>query len=174
MDLQSFIGDITAEAPDDTTVTVYRGHPNRSYTLKPTIFRSTAHTENEHLLLRDLVSMHPDQFASDTSALEMLVRMQHYSLPTRLLDASWNPLVALYFAAQSKKTRVLRFGTKKRMSQEADGEIVRFVVDKALVRYFDSDTVSCLAKLARGDVTLKEDVRRLLANRQCNASVLRA
>ncbi|MBB3349895.1 FRG domain-containing protein [Sphingomonas sp. BK069] len=134
MDLQSFIGEINAEQTDGTTVTVYRGHPNRSYTLKPTIFRTTAYAANEHLLLRDLVAMHPDQFAADTSALEMLVCMQHYSLPTRLLDATWNPLVALYFAAQSKKARKLRPGTKIRVSQEADGEVVRLVVDKKLVR----------------------------------------
>lgn len=168
MDLQSFIGEINSEFADDSRVTVYRGHPNRTYTLKPTVFRSAAHTANEHLLLRDLVSMHPDQFASDTSALEMLVRMQHYSLPTRLLDASWNPLVALYFAAQSKKIRVLRPGTKLRVSKEADGEVVRLIVDKKLVRYFDSDTVSCLANLARGDSELKEDIRRLILNKHCD------
>lgn len=167
MDLQSFIGDINAEPAGDMSVTVYRGHPNRSYTLKPTIFRSAAHRANEHLLLRDLVAMHPDQFALDTSALEMLVRMQHYSLPTRLLDATWNPLVSLYFAAQPKKVRVLRSGTKVRVSREADGEVVRFIVDKKLVRYFDSDTVSCVANLARGDAQLKEDISDLLADQRC-------
>jgi len=167
MDLQSFIGDINAEPADDATVTVYRGHPNRSYTLKPTIFRSAAQMANEHLLLRDLVAMHPDQFASDTSALEMLVRMQHYSLPTRLLDATWNPLVSLYFAAQPKKVRVFRPGTKVRVSRDADGEVVRFIVDKKLVRYFDSDTVSCVANLARGDAQWKEDIRALLADKRC-------
>jgi len=170
MDLQNFIGEINAEPADDARVTVYRGHPNRSYTLKPTVFRSNAHTANEHLLLRDLVSMHPDQFAADTSTLEMLVRMQHYSLPTRLLDASWNPLVGLYFAAQPKKIRVLRTGTNTRVSQEADGEVVRLVVDKKLVRYFDSDTVSCLSNLARGDAELKDDIRKLLKDKRCSDS----
>lgn len=170
MDLQSFIGDINAEPADDATVTVYRGHSNRSYTLKPTIFRSSAHSANEHLLLRDLVSMHPDQFESDTSTLEMLVRMQHYSLPTRLLDASWNPLVSLYFAAQPKKTRVLRPGSKFRITKDADGEVVRLIVDKKLVRYFDSDTVSCLSNLARGDAELKDEIRKLLRDRRCNDS----
>ena len=168
MDLQSFIGQINAEPTDDATVTVYRGHPNRTYALKPTIFRTGAYITNEHLLLRDLVAMQPDQFASDTSALEMLVRMQHYSLPTRLLDATWNPLVSLYFAAQSKKVRKLRPGTKVRISQEADGEVVRLVVDKKLVRYFDSDTVSCLANLARGDTELKDELRKLLADGRCD------
>lgn len=168
MDLQSFIGEINAEPIDDATLTVYRGHSNRSYTLKPTIFRSSAQTANEHLLLRDLVSMHPDQFAADQSTLEMLVRMQHFSLPTRLLDASWNPLVGLYFAVQPKRIRVLRSGTKIRVTQEADGEVVRLVVAKKLIRYFDSDTVSCLANLARGDAELKEEIRRILRDKRCN------
>ena len=168
MDLQTFIGEINAEPSDDSTVTVYRGHSSRSFMLRPNIFRSSAYRANEHLLLRDLVAMHPDQFATDTSALEMLVRMQHYSLPTRLLDASWNPLVGLYFAAQSKKIRVSRPGSKVRVSREADGEVVRLIVDKKLVRYFDSDTVSCLANLARGDSELKDDIRKLIADKHCN------
>ena len=160
MDLQRFIGEITGETADEDTVTVYRGHPNSTYRLKPTIFRTTAQAENEHLLLRDLVAMHPDQFASDGSALEMLVRMQHYSLPTRLLDATWNPLVAFYFACLSKKRRIIVRGTKDRRSVEADGQVVRLAVHKDLVRYFDSDTVSCLTNLAQCDVKLKGQIRQ--------------
>ena len=38
----------------------------------------------EHLLLRELIAAHPAEFLTDTSALEQLVRMQHYSLPTRV------------------------------------------------------------------------------------------
>lgn len=160
MDLQSFIGEITSETADNDTVTVYRGHPNSTYRMKPTIFRTIVQADNEHLLLRDLVAMHPDQFAADGSALEMLVRMQHYSLPTRLLDATWNPLVALYFASLSKKRRVIKRGTKERSSVEANGEVVRLIVDKKLVRYFDSDTVSCLANLAQCDTRLKAQIRQ--------------
>jgi hypothetical protein len=164
MDLQEFIGEILGESHDKSTVTVYRGHPDKTYTLKPAVFRSREYIENEHLLLRDLVAVHPEEFAADESALEMLVRMQHYSLPTRLLDATWNPLVALYFAATRKRKRVVnQSGRTKTTTVQADGEVVRFIVDKKLVKYFDSDTVSCLANLARCDYEQKRKISSIVS-----------
>jgi hypothetical protein len=35
------------------------------------------------------------------AALEMLAALQHYGVPTRMLDFSFNPLVALWFAAET-------------------------------------------------------------------------
>ena len=60
-----------------------------------------------------------------------LVRMQHYDLPTRLLDITTNPLIALYFACAD--------------GVDYDGEVIIFQLPLARVRYFDSDTVSCLS-----------------------------
>jgi hypothetical protein len=107
--------------------------------------------ENEHILLRELIAAHPEDFSGDTSALEMLVRMQHYSLPTRLLDVSMNPLVSLYFACESVKKRIrsIRNGKPMTRTVECDGHVVVLSVRKKNMRYFDSDTVSCITNLAR-------------------------
>jgi len=148
--LNQFISTILGRPPEPKRLTTYRGHGSAAYELTPSIFRKPITRESEHLLLRELIAAHPEDFMADASALEMLVRMQHYSLPTRLLDVSMNPLVALYFACESVKKRVPATKGPYRTTQvEADGEVIVLTVDRERVRYFDSDKVSCIANLAR-------------------------
>ncbi len=53
----------------------------------------------------DLIEMafqsFPEVFSKCNNAIERLVTMQHYTLPTRLLDITKNPLVALFFACNN-------------------------------------------------------------------------
>lgn len=85
---------------DRGTEVFYRGHANGTWSLKPSIVRSDEGIKNEHSLFRDMVARVPRDFSECKSALDYLVHMQHYGLPTRLLDVTTNPLVALYFACQ--------------------------------------------------------------------------
>jgi len=63
--------------------------------------------------------------------------MQHYSLPTRLLDITSNPLVALFFAC------------KEETPMNEDGELFRFEIKEDELKYYDSDTVSVVSNIAR-------------------------
>jgi hypothetical protein len=120
----------------DNTVDIYRGHPDGSYRLTPSLFRRKEGRKDEKNILRELISLHPSEFAGDRGIFEQLVRMQHHSMPTRLLDLTFNPLVALYFACKGEN------------EQKMDGEFIRLSVDKKKLRYFDSDTVSCVSNLS--------------------------
>lgn len=119
----------------------YRGHSSRvRYKLEPSLFRKDKqgnylYLDNEHTLYRELLVSNSIDFHEDNYTLDRLVRMQHYSLPTRLLDITSNPLIALYFACKS--------------NPEVDGEVIILTVDREQMRYFDSDTASCIANLAR-------------------------
>ena len=111
----------------DGTEIFYRGHADVLWDLKASIFRSNKGIKKEHLLFRDMVAHEPQDFSQCKSALDYLVQMQHYGLPTRLLDVTTNPLVALYFACQpAGDTSVSR--------------IVGVAFDAALGVAFDAET----------------------------------
>lgn len=62
--------------------------------------------------------------------------MQHYGVPTRLLDVTTNALVALYFACEDKKKSV-------------DGVVYVIRPDDSKIKMYDSDAVSILSSLPR-------------------------
>lgn len=122
---------------DTEHVYFFRGHDNFSYEIKPSIYRDEGWIANEDVLFKELILRCPNDFMGLESTFQVLVKMQHYSLPTRLLDVTTNPLIALYFAC-----------SPGRLSHES-GEILVFRVPKREIKYFDSDTVSVLANLSR-------------------------
>lgn len=124
---------------EDGTETFYRGHADKDWELLPSIFRKPNGVEKEHLLFRDMVAHEPQSFSECKSTLDYLVQMQHYGLPTRLLDMMTNPLVALYFACEKADSK--------------DGVVYVFSIPQNKVRFYDSKTVSVLANLAKCEST---------------------
>ena len=119
----------------EQTLLLYRGHAKQEWQISPSIFRQVPDIQRyENQIIRELISTFPEQFAADRSMFDRLVRMQHFGLPTRLLDMSRNPLVALYFACCEEP--------------EEDGAIVVTDTPDHKTKFFDSDVVSCIANLA--------------------------
>lgn len=81
--------------------TFYRGQADVSWLLSPSLYRSGLFPK-ERALISEIQRIRPEEFESG-SRFDRLVKMQHYGLPTRLLDVTINPLVALYFACEAEE-----------------------------------------------------------------------
>lgn len=122
--------------PTDGDLIAFRGHADQEWEFVPSIFRQNPSVhEHESEICRELLSLYPEPFARDDTMFDRLVRMQHFGLPTRLLDVSRDPLAALYFAVEEGQ-------------EHTDAAVVVLRVPADRRKYFDSDSVSCLANLS--------------------------
>jgi hypothetical protein len=94
------------------TAWIFRGHKTTKYSLEPTIERVSGQkpdswAELEWQALKEFRSkarMHlaPSLLPPGDKTLDWLALMRHYGVPTRLLDFSSSPYIALYFALRGR------------------------------------------------------------------------
>ena len=102
--------------------------------------------DTEQFLVNEFITRRPNEFTG-LSDFDILAKMQHYGLPTRLLDFSTNPLVALYFACESlfkKNGRILCNNTfLKNDSEEYVQAICSAVIEKSFDDCYFVDDYLC-------------------------------
>lgn len=148
-DLYEILKDVSAAKRSEKHEIVFRGVSEKNHKLRPSLFRTINRRlqHNESNILREMIAKHPSNFAHDESVFDKLVRLQHYELPTRLLDVTFNPLVALYFACCG--------GSK------TGGRLYVITVTRSHFKHFDSDTVRCLANLANLSEAERTELKNL-------------
>jgi len=118
----------------------FRGHANLRWDCIPNIYRreddkGLSLIKYEDKMFHDAIRYRPSEYPDGMSTFDKLVKMQHYELPTRLLDITSNPLVALYFACCSNK--------------RDNGSVLIFSTQPEQRKYYDSDAVCILSNLVK-------------------------
>lgn len=113
----------------------YRGQAKSSWSILPSLFREDRLYRDEDKIINTVFSRCPTDFSDDKTQFEKLVRMQHFGFPTRLLDITLNPLVALFFACQN-------------LEQE-DGAVYMQYVKDSSIKFFNDQKVSKKSNISR-------------------------
>ncbi|MCH5156569.1 MAG: FRG domain-containing protein [Clostridiales bacterium] len=123
----------------------FRGHYNAQlYRLLPGVLRDSEPLKEDFYYHNIKVQCSEDFI--NCNHIHQLVQMQHYDCPTRLLDITSNPLVALYFACKNFRC--------ERCDKANIGEVFIFAVKESEILYYDSDKalmLSCLPRFSYAD-----------------------
>ena len=96
----SYIDKVMSDAEEGVDM-IYRGHSSCGYELKTSVGRIEGYTKDMEMNLFTEFKKNYRIYAKEypETDLELLFMAQHYGVPTRLLDWTFNPLIALYFAS---------------------------------------------------------------------------
>lgn len=115
-DFQSYLQHVDSNQLDEQTSMWFRGVGNSAYTLAPSIHRHSAIVTpqilfefEERLVTRFRERSVPYLAHRIDDTWELMFLMQHYGVPTRLLDWTENPLIALFFALSSAKKNAAHY-----------------------------------------------------------------
>ena len=125
-------------------VLYFRGERTNEWELRPSVMRQANGGEidyrvQESVMLRDLQSKRPADFLPVSSTFAEWVLAQHHRLPTRLLDITRNPLIALFWACQESEQD----------EPQKPGSLHLFSVPRDMVEPFNSDKTCVLANFAK-------------------------
>lgn len=134
--VQDFITELPKLSIKSKANFFYRGQSSVDYNLEPSVFRGNAKYREDEIYLKVLTEC-SNEFDTNMSHIDIISKMQHYGVYTRLLDVTTNALVALYFACEGEK------------NSDIDGVVYLFNPSEEYVKQFDSDTISILSCLPR-------------------------
>ena len=126
---------------DKPVMWLTRGLRKTSYRMIPSVFREGA--GDEHSIFTEVLRTHFDKEFKGLTDLEILCKMQHYGVPTRLMDFTAVPLIASFFALSSLDNKF------PKLNPDDLPKVVAVPVLKSELADFYSDRVAYLSSIPR-------------------------
>lgn len=133
--LSQFTNEISKLKLEKDSQLLLRGHSNANYDIRPSLYREPGWIRNEDKMFNEILSRCPTYFGELSNSFGKLVEMQHYGLPTRLIDLTLTPNTGLYFACES--------------NFDMHGEVILFCKSKQEIIYQDDSDVTMIANVAK-------------------------
>lgn len=142
----------------------FRGQANAGWDITPSVFRNDL-LNIETDLIKAALMRNPADFIKLTSDFDRLTKLQHYGLPTRLLDVTTNPLVALYFACQEREKEngavYFKFAYSKGTG-DIDTTILSFLTIRGIPQKYTLE--KCLMDLETANIYGQNDIKAIRDN----------
>lgn len=165
----------------------------------PSLFYNDKLVTKEKEIFHDFIAAKPNEFENMTT-FDKLTKMRHYEVSNRLLDVTYDPLLALYFACGNKGDNRLNeieaIMNSSKFKIENITEIINnkeknylgskivfiYIVREKYIKNFNSDTVtilSVLSKLKKEDKIIlktivdffKTQQKKLISINDCNSLI---
>ena len=121
-----------------TLQTFYRGHADCKYSCEPSVFRNGL-LGSEDTFFNKCIESLPYEFNHLQTTFDKLAKMQHYGAPTRILDFTLSPEIALFFACCS-------ISGKEDEKDHLNGEVIIYKTARTTQEDIGVRAISMLAK----------------------------
>lgn len=136
---------------------MYRGQTDNKFkNISASINRDDGYINNEHFIIAEILNKKSYDFKELNLPIEQLSKMQHYGFPTRLIDITSDPLIALYFAVENTENL-------------SDGEVFVFIKNTYDLNSKQANVVSLLSNIKSYDIDYIKEKYEEVYNEQINS-----
>lgn len=128
----------------ENNMVFFRGQCAQYDHITSSIARDKGYISNESQIYDESIKMKRDEFADYLSPVQRLAKLQHYGIPTRLIDVTVDPLIALFFASMDSEKDVNNDGYVYVYSQtvhDLESKSVKLLSLLAMVNSYDIENI---------------------------------